>query len=231
MLVWILWLTIAPFLVLSRKIVEHFLCLRLFPPGDQWCDYMSFCFVPAGSVSRSSTFQIFWDTAHLWWSLFPPVYLLCHFLWLQLHGSAISCKMQLSLSTLKTTIHLIFQKALYHCLALLFGILRSLDVWCGASRVCVCVSVCCLCECVFLCVCVHHCMRVCMCVCMQAGVHACLQVCQGACVRASVSTTFCWLTLLLSSFIFCTLCIACMAYVSYLIIYALVLFVHCSFAL
>ena len=60
--------------------VERFHFLRLSPPGDQWCDVLGS--VPAGSVSSSSTFQIFWDGSHLWWLLCPPVYLLGHFPWL-----------------------------------------------------------------------------------------------------------------------------------------------------
>ena len=33
----------------------------------------------AGSVSSSSTLQIFLEASHLWWLLCPPVYLLGHF--------------------------------------------------------------------------------------------------------------------------------------------------------
>ena len=44
----------------SRKIVEHFLFfVRLSPPGDRWCGVLGFVCVPAGSVSSSSTLQIF----------------------------------------------------------------------------------------------------------------------------------------------------------------------------
>ena len=71
-----------PFLVLSMKIAERFLFLRPSPLGDRWCDVLGF--VPAGSVSSSSPLQIFRDATRLWWLLFPPVYLLCHFLWLRL---------------------------------------------------------------------------------------------------------------------------------------------------
>ena len=53
-----------PFLALSRKIAKQFLFLCLSPPGSQWCDVLGF--VPAGSVSSSSTLQIFWDASHLW---------------------------------------------------------------------------------------------------------------------------------------------------------------------
>ena len=65
----------------SRKIVERFLFLLLFPPGDRWCDFLGF--VPAGSVSSSSTLQSFRDASHSWWLICPPVYLLCHLLWLR----------------------------------------------------------------------------------------------------------------------------------------------------
>ena len=53
----LVWLTMWPFLVLSRKITERFLFLRLSPPGDQWCDVLG-C-VPAGTVSSTSPPQIF----------------------------------------------------------------------------------------------------------------------------------------------------------------------------
>ena len=66
-----------PFLVLSCKIIEHFLFLRLSPPGDRWGG--GFSFVPAGSVSSSSTLQGFWNTSYLWWLLFPLACLLRHF--------------------------------------------------------------------------------------------------------------------------------------------------------
>ena len=71
-----LWLTMA----LSRPFKED----RLAHPLS-----MSLCFrrsmvrcpwlFPAGSVSCSSALQIFRDTSHLRWLLFPPVYLPCHF--------------------------------------------------------------------------------------------------------------------------------------------------------
>ena len=64
-------------LILSRKIVGHFLFPHLTPPGNWWYDVLGF--VPAGSVSRSSTLQIFWDASHVWWLLCLPVYLLSHF--------------------------------------------------------------------------------------------------------------------------------------------------------
>ena len=54
-----------PFLVLTKKIVERFLFLSLSPPGDRWCDFLGF--VPADSVSSSSTLQIFRDATRLWW--------------------------------------------------------------------------------------------------------------------------------------------------------------------
>ena len=42
------------------KIVKRFLFPRLSNPGDRWCDVLGF--VPTGSVSRSSTLQIFRDS-------------------------------------------------------------------------------------------------------------------------------------------------------------------------
>ena len=66
-----------PSLVISKKIVQSFLCPRLCPPCDRWCDVLGF--VPAGSVSNCSTLQIFRDASHLWGLLCPPVYLLGHF--------------------------------------------------------------------------------------------------------------------------------------------------------
>ena len=48
-----------PFLVLSGKIIEHFPFLCLSSPGYRWCDVPGL--VPAGSVSSSSTLQIFRD--------------------------------------------------------------------------------------------------------------------------------------------------------------------------
>ena len=85
----------VPFSSLSRKIVERFLFLRLsLPPGDRWCGV--FGFVPAGNVSRSSTLQIFRDATHLWWFLCPPVYLLCHFLWLWHVQDSTPCNWNLS---------------------------------------------------------------------------------------------------------------------------------------
>ena len=64
-------------LVLSRKIIQRFLFPRLSPPGNRWCNVLGF--VPVGSVSSSSTLQIFRDASHLWGLLCPPVYLLGHF--------------------------------------------------------------------------------------------------------------------------------------------------------
>ena len=54
-------------LILTEKIFKHFLFPRLSSSGDRWCDVLGF--VPTGSVSSSSTFQIFRDAHHLWWSL------------------------------------------------------------------------------------------------------------------------------------------------------------------
>ena len=58
------WLTMA----LSRPFMEDRLALPLSTPlssriWDRWCDVIGF--VPAGSVSSSSTFQIIWDTSYL----------------------------------------------------------------------------------------------------------------------------------------------------------------------
>ena len=66
-----------PSLVLSRKIIKCFPFPRLSPPGDWWRDVL--IFVPAGSVSSSSTLEIFCYTNHLRWLHGPPVYLLGHF--------------------------------------------------------------------------------------------------------------------------------------------------------
>ena len=49
----------VPVFVISRKIVERFLFPSLSLPGDRCCDVLDF--VPAGSVSSSSTLQIFRD--------------------------------------------------------------------------------------------------------------------------------------------------------------------------
>jgi len=49
-------------------------------PDDWWCDVLGF--VPAGSVSSSSTHQIFRDVRHSWWLLCHPVCLLGYYLWL-----------------------------------------------------------------------------------------------------------------------------------------------------
>ena len=68
-----------PSLVLSRKsLFPRFLFPRLSSPGHWWCDVLGF--VPAGSVSSSSTLQIFREASHLWGLLCPPVYLLSRFL-------------------------------------------------------------------------------------------------------------------------------------------------------
>ena len=71
-----IWLT----MVLSRPFREDRLALplsHLSPPGDQWCDVLGF--VLTGSVSSSSTLQVFREAiSHLWGWLDPPVYLLSH---------------------------------------------------------------------------------------------------------------------------------------------------------
>ena len=59
------------------KRVERFLFPRLSPPGDRWRDVLGF--VPAVSVSSSSTLQIFRDASHSWCLLCPHVYLLGRF--------------------------------------------------------------------------------------------------------------------------------------------------------
>ena len=51
---------------------------RLSPPGDRWRG-VRLGFVPAGSVSSSSTLQMFRDGSHMWWLFCPLVYLLGHF--------------------------------------------------------------------------------------------------------------------------------------------------------
>ena len=55
-------------LVLSRKSIQHFLFPYLSPPGNQWCNILSF--VPACRVSSSSTLQVFQGTSHLYWLLY-----------------------------------------------------------------------------------------------------------------------------------------------------------------
>ena len=62
----------SPFLVLSKKIDEHFLFPCLSPPGDRWCDVLGF--VPTSSISSCSALEIFWDTNHLWLLLYPLVF-------------------------------------------------------------------------------------------------------------------------------------------------------------
>ena len=67
------WLTMA----LSHPFKEDRLAKRfqrLSLPGDRWCDVLGF--VPAGSVSSSSTFWIFQEASHLWGLFCLPVYLL-----------------------------------------------------------------------------------------------------------------------------------------------------------
>ena len=64
-------------LVLSSKIVYRFLFWPPSPPGDRRCGILGF--VPAGSVSSSSTLQIFREASYLWWLPCPLVYLLGHF--------------------------------------------------------------------------------------------------------------------------------------------------------
>ena len=63
--------------LLSMEIVKRFLFPRLSPPGDRWCDVLGF--VPAGSVSNSSTLKLFQEASHLWGLHCPPVCLLVHF--------------------------------------------------------------------------------------------------------------------------------------------------------
>ena len=70
-----------PIPVLSEKIVKRFLIWCLSPLGDWWCDV--FGFVPAGSISSSSTRHIFRDANHLWRLICPPVSLLGHSPWLR----------------------------------------------------------------------------------------------------------------------------------------------------
>ena len=64
--------------VLSRKVVEQFLSLRLSPPVDRWCNILSFVY-----ALSSSTLQIFRDTSHVSCLLCQQDYLLDHFPWLQ----------------------------------------------------------------------------------------------------------------------------------------------------
>ena len=45
-----------PFIVLSKKIFERFLFLRLSPPGDQWCDFLGF--VPAGNLFSTPSLSL-----------------------------------------------------------------------------------------------------------------------------------------------------------------------------
>ena len=51
-------------MALSRLVKENRLALfqRLSPPGDQWCDVLSY--VPSGSVSSFSTLQSFPEASH-----------------------------------------------------------------------------------------------------------------------------------------------------------------------
>ena len=67
----------APSLSHPFKEIKHFLFPCLSPPGEHWCCVLSF--VPAGSISSSSTCQIFWDASHLWWLLCLTVCLLGDF--------------------------------------------------------------------------------------------------------------------------------------------------------
>ena len=53
----------GPISFFQGRSFERFLCPRLSPLGDQSCDTIGF--VPAGSVSSSSTLQIFQDANHL----------------------------------------------------------------------------------------------------------------------------------------------------------------------
>ena len=54
-----------PCLFFSRKIIKCFLLEHLSPLGDWWCKVLGA--VPAGWVSGSSTFQMFWVRSHLWY--------------------------------------------------------------------------------------------------------------------------------------------------------------------
>ena len=65
-----------PSLTHSRKIIKRFLFPHLSPAGDRWGDVLGF--VPACSVSSSSTLEIFQEADHLRGLLCPPLCLLCH---------------------------------------------------------------------------------------------------------------------------------------------------------
>ena len=47
---------------LSHPVTDYFLSLGLSPPCDLWCGVLGF--EPTGSVSSSSTLQIYWDAHH-----------------------------------------------------------------------------------------------------------------------------------------------------------------------
>ena len=63
------WLTIA--------LCRPFFVLLISPPGHRWCDALGF--VPAGSVSSSSTLKIFRDSSHSRWLLFFCQSVSCYF--------------------------------------------------------------------------------------------------------------------------------------------------------
>ena len=65
---WSNWRWAWLFLVLSRTTDKRSLFLYACPsplPDDRWCHVLGF--MPAGSVSGSSTLPIFRDARHLWW--------------------------------------------------------------------------------------------------------------------------------------------------------------------
>ena len=74
----------------QKKNVERFLFPHPSPPGDPRCAVLGF--VPASSVSSSSTLKIFRDASHLRCLLFLPGHLLGHFHSLRhVHGSTSTC--------------------------------------------------------------------------------------------------------------------------------------------
>ena len=66
------WFITSTSVPVGIEIIEGFLFLCRSPPGNNGDDPD---FVPACSVSSSSTLQIFWNASHSWWWLhFPPVF-------------------------------------------------------------------------------------------------------------------------------------------------------------